>query len=89
MTRPQPGPDWDVDVAPAGAGGAQSGSHAAIEAKYEIVCANPAGLKRMTFQFFAVFSKAQSLDIQFVSAKGQTAATVSRAKPVFEFGNRI
>lgn len=73
---------------PAG-GGAAASQHAEFRASYEIACANPAALTKLTFGYFDAFPSAEELAVQFASRRGQSGADVERASPTFSLAGLL
>ena len=60
--------------------------HSEFHADYELTCAQPALAVSIDFGYFKAFPKAQKMGVQIITAKGQTSAQVTPAKPRVEFG---
>jgi uncharacterized protein DUF2796 len=62
---------------PAGA----ADTHSEFHAQYTFDCQAPASVTSIEFDYFRAFSGAQKLNVNVITAKGQTKFEVSRAKP--------
>lgn len=60
--------------------------HSEFHAEYAIDCAAPEKLTGIDFKYFDLFANARKLDINLVTAKGQTHYEVSRERPKLTFG---
>lgn len=60
--------------------------HSEFHVTYAIDCAAPEKLTGIDFGYFDAFAGAQTLNINLVTAKGQTQYEVTRAKPRLQFG---
>lgn len=60
--------------------------HSEFHVTYTIDCASPAKLTGIEFKYFDLFAKAQELDVNLVTPKGQTSYEVTREQPRLELG---
>lgn len=60
--------------------------HSEFHVTYAIDCASPAKLTGIEFKYFDLFASAQELDVNLVTAKGQTSYEVTRERPKLELG---
>lgn len=60
--------------------------HAEFHAEYALECSSPEKLTSIDFHYFELFPGAQELDVNLVSAKGQTKYEVTREQPKLELG---
>jgi hypothetical protein len=60
--------------------------HSEFHVTYKIDCAAPAQLTGIDFGYFDAFARAQELDINLVTEKGQSHYEVTRAQPTLKFG---
>jgi hypothetical protein len=64
-----------------GAAERDEGGHAEFHAQYALECASPGSLTAIEFAYFRAFAAARKLDVNVITAKGQTKFEVTRAKP--------
>jgi hypothetical protein len=64
-----------------GSAGHDADEHSAFNAQYAFDCKAPANITAIEFGYFRVFGAAQKLDVNVVTAKGQTKLDATRAKP--------
>lgn len=60
---------------------AQAGNHSNFHAQYAFNCKDPASITVVEFGYFQAFAGAQKLEVNVITAKGQTTFEVTRAKP--------
>jgi len=60
---------------------AQAGTHSNFHAQYAFDCKDPASITVVEFAYFQAFAGAQKLEVNVITAKGQTTFEVTRAKP--------
>lgn len=60
--------------------------HSAFHVEYAIDCAAPEKLTGIDFNYFALFAGARKLDVNLVTAKGQSHYEVTRESPRLKFG---
>jgi hypothetical protein len=60
---------------------AQAGDHSNFHAQYAFNCKDPASITVVEFGYFQAFAGAQKLEVNVITAKGQTTFEVTRAKP--------
>jgi len=60
---------------------AQVGSHSNFHAQYAFNCKDPASITVVEFGYFQAFAGAKKLEVNVITAKGQTTFEVTRAKP--------
>lgn len=65
---------------------AHEGGHTEFHAKYTLECTTPAALTSLAFDYFKNFAGAQSLEINAISEKGQSAFEATRDKPSIDLG---
>jgi hypothetical protein len=65
---------------------AEEEHHSEFHVTYAIDCASPAKLTGIEFKYFDLFASAQELDVNLVTAKGQTSYEVTRERPKLELG---
>jgi len=68
-------------AAPKGREAAQEASHSNFQAQYAFNCKDPASITVLEFGYFQAFAGAQKLEVNVITAKGQTRFEVTRAKP--------
>lgn len=61
--------------------------HAEFLVSYSIRCETPAELRGIAFDYFNEFKNAQRLQVNVVTAKGQSAFTATRDAPMVSFGD--
>jgi Protein of unknown function (DUF2796) len=59
----------------------QAGNHSNFHAQYAFNCKDPASITAVEFGYFQAFAGAQKLEVNVITAKGQTTFEVTRAKP--------
>jgi hypothetical protein len=59
----------------------RSEDHAEFHAEYALECQSPAGITGIEFPYFRTFARAQKLEVNLVTSKGQSKFEVSRARP--------
>lgn len=64
-----------------GSAEAEDKEHSEFHAKYTFECKAPANITAIDFDYFRAFPGAQRLDVNLITAKGQTKFEVTRAKP--------
>ena len=60
---------------------AQVGNHSNFHAQYAFNCKDPASITVVEFGYFQAFAGAKKLEVNVITAKGQTTFEVTRAKP--------
>lgn len=66
---------------------ASSGSaHSEFHASYELTCEAPDKITSIFFGYFDAFAQAKELDVNVVTAKGQSTFEATRDKPQIELG---
>jgi hypothetical protein len=68
-------------AAPKDEGRADPSGHAEFHATYRLACTAPAALATITFDYFKAFGRAQALEVNVISPKGQMRYQVTREKP--------
>lgn len=66
-----------------------SAEHAEFHATYALTCAAPEKLTGFETQYFATFAKAQALNVNVTTAKGQTQSQLTREKTTLDLGGVI
>lgn len=61
-------------------------SHSEFRAKYTIDCSAPEKFTGINFRYFELFATARELDVNLVTADGQTHYKVTHEKPQLTFG---
>jgi hypothetical protein len=64
-------------------------AHSEFHAQYAFNCKIPASITAIEFGYFRVFAGAQKLDVNLVTAKGQTKFEVARAKPRIDLAGQM
>src|SRR5262245_59710641 len=59
----------------------QEDNHSNFHARYAFDCKEPANITVVEFAYFQAFAGAQKLEVNVITAKGQTTFEVTRAKP--------
>ncbi len=72
------------DAAPAA--GKDDHDHAQFHAEYAFDCKSPAAITAIEFGYFAAFAGAEKLEVNLITAKGQSRFEVTRAKPRLDLG---
>ena len=68
-----------------GAAGAEhEHHHSAFHADYVLMCKDPSAFTKIHFTYFRTFAGAQSLTVNVIAAKGQSAFEVSRDNPLLD-----
>ena len=63
--------------------------HSEFRATYAFECTAPANITAIEFEYFRAFPGAQKLDVNLVTAKGQTKFEVTRARPRIDFAGMM
>jgi hypothetical protein len=63
--------------------------HAEFRTEYSLVCKDPAAIATIAFDYFKTFGGAQALEVNLISAKGQTRYQVTRDKPSITLGGMM
>jgi hypothetical protein len=63
--------------------------HNQFHAQYTLECTAPAGIAAIEFAYFRSFARAKRLDVNVITAKGQTKFEVTRAKPRISLAGMI
>jgi hypothetical protein len=77
------------DPAEAGKARAQKDDHSEVQAQYVLDCNAPANITAIEFGYFRTFAGAQKLDVNVVTAKGQSKFQVTRARPSLSLAGMI
>jgi hypothetical protein len=64
-------------------------AHSQFHAEYTLECTAPAGIGAIDFPYFRAFAGAKRLDVNLITAKGQTKFEVTRAKPRISLAGMI
>lgn len=62
------------------------GPYATIGGEYELSCASLSAITSIEFDYFKIFPRAQSLTVNVVTPRAQSAFEVTRAKPILDLG---
>jgi hypothetical protein len=68
---------------------AKSEGHAEFHAEYALECQSPASITGIEFGYFRTFARAQKLEVNVITPKGQNKFEVSRAKPSLSLAGTI
>jgi hypothetical protein len=68
---------------------AKSGGHAEFHAEYALECQSPVGITGIEFGYFKIFARAQKLEVNVITTKGQSKFEVSRSKPSLSLAGMI
>lgn len=60
--------------------------HSAVHAEYALDCAAPEKITSIEFKYFDLFPRAEELDVNLATQKGQTTYEVTRDKPSIKLG---
>ena len=63
--------------------------HSQFHVQYAFTCKAPTNITAIEFGYFGAFAGAQKLDVNLISAKGQTSFEVTRAKPRIDLAGQI
>ena len=66
---------------------AEEASHTEFHAEYQMTCANPSAIDKITFAYFDIFENAREVEVQIVSASGAQAFEVERDEPTLDLRN--
>ncbi len=66
---------------------AEEASHTEFHAEYQLTCANPSAIDKITFAYFDTFENAREVEVQIVSASGAQAFEVERDEPTLDLLN--
>jgi hypothetical protein len=78
-----------ADGAPKKADEHEEHEHSQFHVQYAFTCKAPANLTSIEFGYFAAFAGAQKLEVNLISAKGQTSFEVTRARPRIDLAGQI
>jgi hypothetical protein len=85
--------DHDAKEEAAGAKGrnpaAKSDGHSEFHAQYALQCAAPGQMTAIEFGYFRAFAGAQKLDVNVITAKGQSKFEVTRSNPRLSLAGMI
>jgi hypothetical protein len=68
---------------------AQEGNHSNFHAQYAFTCEDPARITIVEFGYFQAFAGAQKLEVNVITAKGQSSFEVTRAKPRIDLASMM
>lgn len=63
--------------------------HAEFHAEYQLTCSAPEKLTTIDFAYFKTFKNTEELEVNIVTAKGQSQYEVTRDKPTLDLGGVI
>jgi hypothetical protein len=64
-------------------------AHSQFHAEYTLECTSPGSIAAIDFPYFRAFAGAKRLDVNLITAKGQTKFEVTRAKPRISLAGMI
>jgi hypothetical protein len=79
----------DKDAKPDASKNEGESKHSDFNADYKFECGAVNRLSALTMTFFQRFKNAEALDVTIVTAKGQTTAGVTKARPVLNLAGMI
>ena len=65
----------------------EASDHSEFEGRYSLSCSNMAALSEVEFPYFKLFPKADEIDVQVISPKGQKSFEVKRNRPRLSLRN--
>ncbi len=68
---------------------AEGDGHSQFHAEYTLECASAGSIAAIEFPYFRAFAGAKRLDVNLITAKGQTKFEVTRAKPRISLSGMI